>query len=152
MFISEWKSCSPEHCLNLERWQGPPQCETVSSFKVSLFIQSWKQRGLVYLVCQWRSFSSESNSSLKLRSAPLRCHIQTPTLASYTQQQYNPIIITIQKCGDRDNRKKKAALFACLCAWWHFLIPTCPFKLLVVTQTHTHTHISTQFSDEISQR
>ena len=35
----------PEHCLMLERWQGPPhinkvkQCEMLSSFKVSLFIQ-----------------------------------------------------------------------------------------------------------------
>ena len=34
---------SPEHCLKLERWQGPPhinkvkQCETVLSLKVSLF-------------------------------------------------------------------------------------------------------------------
>ena len=46
----------PEHCLKLERWQGPPnmkQNETVLSFKVSLFIQfiqSWKQRQFVYLV------------------------------------------------------------------------------------------------------
>ena len=37
---------SSERCLKLERWQGPPrintvtQYETVSPFKVSLFIQS----------------------------------------------------------------------------------------------------------------
>ena len=34
----------PDHCLKLERWQGPPlankQYETVLFFKVSLFIQS----------------------------------------------------------------------------------------------------------------
>lgn len=41
---------SPERCLRLERWPGPPQinkvkqCESVSSFKVRLFNQSWKQR------------------------------------------------------------------------------------------------------------
>ena len=35
----------PEHCLKLERWQGPPHInkvkryETVLSFKDSLFIQ-----------------------------------------------------------------------------------------------------------------
>ena len=48
---------STEHFLKLERWQGPPHVnkvklyETVSSFKVSLFIQSWKQWKFVYLVC-----------------------------------------------------------------------------------------------------
>ena len=48
--ISESTSCppgkirSPEHCLKLERWQGPPhinkvkQYETVLSFEVSLLI------------------------------------------------------------------------------------------------------------------
>ena len=88
--ISEWisysqrKINSPKHCLKLESWQGPPhinktkQREIVLSFKASLFsqfIQSWKQRQSVYLVCwgmnkisQWRSFSSPSP---KLRSAPL---------------------------------------------------------------------------------
>ena len=49
----------PEHCLKLERWQGPPhvnkvrQCETVSSSEFSLFtqfIESWEQTEFVYLV------------------------------------------------------------------------------------------------------
>ena len=50
--LSEKTSCcqgkirSPEHCLKLESWRGPPhrnkfkQYEIVLSFKVSLFIQS----------------------------------------------------------------------------------------------------------------
>ena len=53
-------SIFPEHCLKLERWQGPPhinkmkQYETVLSFKITLyvqFIQSWKQRDFAYIVC-----------------------------------------------------------------------------------------------------
>ena len=50
----------PDHCLKREKWQGPPhvnkvkQYDIVLSFNVSLFIQfiqSWKQREFVYLVC-----------------------------------------------------------------------------------------------------
>ena len=50
----------PEHCLKLERWQGPPninklkQYETLLSFKFSLliqFVKSWKQRLFICLVC-----------------------------------------------------------------------------------------------------
>ena len=43
---SQRKTRSPEQCLKLERWQGPPhinkgrQYETVLSFRLSLFIQS----------------------------------------------------------------------------------------------------------------
>ena len=46
-----------EHGLKVGRWQGPPHINTVkwydivSSFKVSLFIQSWNQREFVYLAC-----------------------------------------------------------------------------------------------------
>ena len=49
---------SPEPCLKMGRWQGPPQAnkqsETVSSFKVGLFIQftrSRRQREFVCLDC-----------------------------------------------------------------------------------------------------
>ena len=49
------ENISPEHCLELGRWQGPPhinkvkQYETVLSLKVSLFIKSWKW--ILYVVC-----------------------------------------------------------------------------------------------------
>ena len=53
-------------------WQGPPntnkvkQYEIVLSFKVSLFIQSWKRRD-----CQWRFYPYDSNFLPKLHDAPL---------------------------------------------------------------------------------
>ena len=54
------KLLSQEHCVKLERWQGPPhiskvkQYAIVLSFKLILFIQfiqSQKQRDFIYLVC-----------------------------------------------------------------------------------------------------
>ena len=46
---------SPEHCLKLERWQGPPHINKVKQYeiKVSLFIQfiqSQKHKEWVYFV------------------------------------------------------------------------------------------------------
>ena len=59
----------PEHCLKLERWQGPPhvnkvkRCEIVSSFTITLFIQSWKQN-------QSRKIFWFKHPLWKLQSAP----------------------------------------------------------------------------------
>ena len=57
MLLSKQGRWGPQ---KVERWQGPPhinkvkQFDTVLSFRVRLFIQfiqSWKQRVLVYLIC-----------------------------------------------------------------------------------------------------
>ena len=63
-FLQNWiskllseKNKVPEHYLKLERWQGPPNINSMKiycSFKVSMFIeliQSLKQRKSVYLDC-----------------------------------------------------------------------------------------------------
>ena len=44
------KTRSPEHCLELEKWQGPPHTNKDIHYKI-VFIQSCKQRPFFYLVC-----------------------------------------------------------------------------------------------------
>ena len=61
-FFSHNQINKPEHCLKLERWQGPPNInkvkhyETVLSFKVSLFIKfilavKKKKSMMIFLFC-----------------------------------------------------------------------------------------------------
>ena len=64
VFFQNWinelrRNKDPQHCLKLERWQGPPhvnqvkQYETLSSFKVSLliqFFQPWKQEDYICII------------------------------------------------------------------------------------------------------
>ena len=141
LFFHDWINKlnirTPEHCLKLERWQGPPninkvkQYEIVLSFKVSLynqFIHSWKWRQFVYLVCLGIKESVSEDRSLiitisspKLRCAPFKnTHTETHTLIC------RPSPVT----------------------WIHpeltlYLLNSVTFKSLHKWHTHTHTHTHT---------
>ena len=70
-----------EHCWKLGRWQDPPHINkvkqyTVLSFKVSLFIQSWKPRQSVCLVClgrRKRSANEDLSLLINISSPKLEC-------------------------------------------------------------------------------
>ena len=109
---SQRKIRSPEHCLELERCQGPPninkvkQYEIVLPFKVSLFnqfIQPWKQGESVYLVYS----SIKKNQPMKIFLFWLKCLPQNYTVHLYISSLYqhtstNTHYLKVSKGGDGD--------------------------------------------------
>ena len=61
---------SPEHCLKLDRWQGPPHINKARQVS-SCIVCSCSREVFVYSVC----FDlKQSTTSQKLRNAPLNLH------------------------------------------------------------------------------
>ena len=65
--------------MKLIRWQGPPNInkltEIVLSFRVTLFIQSFKKKEFVYLVCLEVTNTVDAALSLLINILSLKLHI-----------------------------------------------------------------------------
>ena len=167
--ISWWTSCSQRkkgssgRCLKLIRWQGPPNInkltEIVLSFRVTLFIQSFKKKEFVYLVCLEVTNTVDAALSLlinilslKLHIAPLKwlhlCGCKFLQLSGIQSVRWIIVILEYKhSAANSQQQGKKKNMIQSFCWQWicihfeyspFFSLPQCCFCFMCTTVLKSH--------------